>query len=164
MNVSFRRTSVKDLRRLNELVNDPDVCRFLNLVLPVSMKSTREFYEDGGEGGNMLYSIIVDGEVAGSVCLRPRKKDSKQAHVAEFGISIGKWYWGVGVGGRAIDYIVNEGRKRGIKRIEFEVVADNRRARRLYVKHGFREEGRKKNSFIIDGRFHDTIVMARLLA
>lgn len=161
MKLVFRRTRLGDLRRLNGIVNDPSVCRFLNLVLPVSMKSTREFYSQNCKRGGMLYSIVVDGKVAGSVCLSRRK--NKQAHVGDFGISMAREYWGVGVGGRAIEFIVSKGRKHGIRRIEFEVVAGNKRALGLYRKHGFRREGLKKRSFIINGRHHDTIAMARML-
>lgn len=42
-------------------------------------------------------------------------------------------------------------------------MADNRRARRLYEKKGFRKEGLKEKSFKIGRKYHDTIVMARLL-
>jgi RimJ/RimL family protein N-acetyltransferase len=160
MKLAFRKTRPGDLGRLNEIVNDPKVCRFLNLVPPVSMKSTRDFYGDSRKNGGMLYSIIVDGRVAGSVCLKPRK--NKQAHVADFGISLARECWSEGIGGRAIDFIAGVGRKRGVRRVELEAVAGNKRAIGLYRKHGFRQEGVKKRSFIIDGRYHDTVSMARL--
>lgn len=151
-----------DLRRLNEIVNDSEVCRFINLITPVSMKSTRDFYRQSRKAGGMLYSIVVDSRVAGSVCLTPRK--NKQAHVADFGISLAREHWGMGVGGRAIEFIVNKGREHGVRRIELEAVAGNRRALGLYRRYGFRREGVKKRSFRINGVYHDTIAMARLLA
>lgn len=163
MLVTFRKVSERDLKRLNEIVNDPEVSRFLNLIPPVSMKSTRRFFKQHKKNKSMLYCITADGVIAGSMCLSPREKNAKQAHVAEFGISIAREFWGKNIGGKAIDFIVKEGRKRNVKRIEFEVVADNLRARKLYKKHGFREEGVKKNSFKIGRRYHDTVVMARLL-
>ncbi|MDD5110960.1 MAG: GNAT family protein [Candidatus Altiarchaeota archaeon] len=161
--ITFRSVGSKDLTRLNEIVNHPQVARFLNLIPPVSMKSTVEFYEQCKKGNALLYAIIVNGILAGSVCLTPRKKDGKQAHVAEFGISIDRECWGMGAGAKAIDRIISEGRKRGIKRVEFEVVAGNTRALRLYRRKGFKEEGVKEKSFKINGRYHDTLVMAMLL-
>jgi len=163
MKATFRKASVRDLPRLNEIVNDRETARFLNLIPPVTMKSTREFFEHCRKTRSMLYCIIADGKIAGSACLTPRRMDCKQAHVAEFGISIAKEFWGRHIGGKAIDFIVRKGRERGIKRIEFEVVADNLRAMRLYEKKGFRKEGLKKNSLKINGRYHDTVVMARIL-
>lgn len=161
MKLAFRKTRLGDLGRLNEIVNDPAVCRFLNLVPPVSMKSTRELYNQSRKNGCMLYSIVVDGRVAGSVCLKPRR--NKQAHVADFGISLARECWGAGVGGRAVDFIAGVGRERGVRRVELEAVAGNKRAIGLYRKHGFFSEGVKKRSFIIDGRYHDTVSMARLI-
>jgi len=164
MKISFKTVSEKDLQRLNEIVNDLKVARFLNLIPPVSMKSTREFYSQCKKNGMRWYAIVIDGVIAGSTHFAPRSKHGKQAHVAEFGISIAREFWGRGVGGRAINFITTEAGKSGIKRIEFEVVADNQRARELYLQHGFRKEGLKKKSFLINGRYHDTVVMARLLS
>ena len=163
MRVGFRRVSARDLKRLNEIVNDPAVARFINLIPPVSMESTRDFFLECRRKKSLWYCVVVDGTIAGSVHLAPRTKNGKMAHVAEFGISLAKEYWGMGLGGRAIGFIVEEARKRRLKRIEFWGVADNMRARGLYKRKGFVEEGRNKKSFIIDGKYHDTIMMARLL-
>ena len=162
MKVTFRRVSAKDLRRLNSFVNDGETARFLNLIPPVPMKSTRALYGEARKRKLLWYCIVVDGVVAGSVTLKMGRKDSKQAHVAEFGICIAREFQGRGLGRRAIKFILREARRRGFSRVDFEVVADNVRARKLYEKCKFKVEGRKKNSFKINGRFHDTIVMARL--
>jgi RimJ/RimL family protein N-acetyltransferase len=163
MKVAFRRVSEKDLRRLNEIVNDPDVARYLALIPPVSMNSSRGMYERVRREKSHWYCIIVDGVVAGSVWIQGGRKDSKQAHVTEFGISIAREYWGMGVGDKAMKFMINKSRELGLKRIQMIVVEDNRRARRLYEKHGFRREGVQKKSFKIGRRYHNTIMMARLL-
>jgi len=163
MKVGFRKAGVKDLKRLNEIVNDCKTARYLNVILPVSLKSTQQFYDQHTNGKGLFYCILADKKIAGSFSIRFGRKDSKQAHLAEFGLCIAREYQGKGLGGKAIDFILKQARKRKIKRVDFEVVKDNKKAVKLYEKKGFKKEGVKKKSFKIGSRFHDTIVMARLL-
>ena len=50
----------------------------------------------------------------------------------------------------------------GLKRLELEVYADNDTAHRLYLRHGFEVEGRRVKAALTDGRYVDTVTMARL--
>lgn len=50
----------------------------------------------------------------------------------------------------------------GYLRIELGVFAGNARAAALYRKAGFIEEGIKRRAILINGVFHDEIIMARL--
>jgi RimJ/RimL family protein N-acetyltransferase len=163
MKVGFRKASPRDLKRLNEIVNDRETARYLNVVLPVSLKSTKQFFDQHKGGKGLFYCILADGNIAGSLSIRFGRRDSKQAHLAEFGLCIAREYQGLGLGGKAIDFIIKQARKNKIKRVDFEVVKDNKKAIRLYGKKGFKKEGVKKNSFKIGKKFHDTIVMARML-
>jgi diamine N-acetyltransferase len=55
-------------------------------------------------------------------------------------------------------------RSRGWHRIALRVVADNRRAIRLYEKMGFRKEGLGRDSYFgSDGKYHDEVEMGILL-
>ena len=159
MNVTFRKVTEKDLKRMREIVNDEDVSLFLGVIPPVSMKSTQGFYEDR----NQWNAVVVEGEICGSINILPKRRKSKQSHVASFGISLAKEYWGLGVGDKSMKYMLKKTGEMKSKRIELEVVAENKRARRLYTKHGFRNEGTKKKSFKIKGRYHDTVMMAKWL-
>ena len=47
---------------------------------------------------------------------------------------------GGGIGGRLIDHLVGDGRRRGLARIFLETETHNERARRLYARHGFVED------------------------
>jgi RimJ/RimL family protein N-acetyltransferase len=50
----------------------------------------------------------------------------------------------------------------GFGRVERSVRHDNARALALYRKVGFEIEGRKRNAVLIDGVFHDLIIMGLL--
>ncbi|MBD3389322.1 MAG: GNAT family N-acetyltransferase [Candidatus Altiarchaeales archaeon] len=163
MKVAFRRVREKDLKRLNDIVNDEETARFLHLIPPVSLKKTREAYEEFKRKRHHWYVVVVDGDIAGSFTLNPNPKNTKCAHVGRFGICIAREYWGLGVGDRIIRYALREARKLNLKRVELTVVKGHRRAIRLYRRHGFKKEGVKKDAFKIKGRYHDMMVMARWL-
>ncbi|MFH0862491.1 MAG: GNAT family protein [Candidatus Altiarchaeota archaeon] len=163
MKVSFRRVRRVDLEELNRIVNDPDVCRFMSGVPPITMNSTVKFYEQCGKSGWRWHCIFADGKVVGSALLQPVKKSSRSSHVAEFGVSIAREYWGRGIGSKAVRFILQDARSRGLKKVSLCVVEDNHRARRLYLRHGFREEGRLRKHTKVGGGYRDIILMARLL-
>ena len=154
---------MSDLARLNEIVNDEEVARYLCISPPVSMKSTRDVLARHKREGSLWYAITADGKVAGAFSLTPKCRYAKTAHVAVFGIDLGREYWGKGLGGKAIDYAVKKARRMRLKRIELEVAKENIRARRLFSKKGFRREGVKAGYMRIGRKYHDSIMMARLL-
>jgi RimJ/RimL family protein N-acetyltransferase len=163
MKVAFRPVRVRDLKRLNEIVNEPDVSPYLNGVLPISMKSTLRFFKHCKDSEVLWYCIVVDGVIVGSTSLHPERKDSKNAHVASFGIAISREYWGRGVGGRAVRFILRMAKELGLKKVILNVVTDNRRARALYERHGFVKEGLQRKQTKLKGRYHDNILMGRFL-
>lgn len=69
MNLKFVRAGEKHLKRLNEIVNDPRVSRFLTVSPPVSMKSTVKWFNRNKEMKNLWWAAIVDGEIVGSISL-----------------------------------------------------------------------------------------------
>lgn len=48
-----------------------------------------------------------------------------------------------------------------LRRVELTVIVDNERAKKLYEKHGFEVEGRRKWSIIAQGELKDEWLMAR---
>ena len=50
--------------------------------------------------------------------------------------------WGQGIGGRIVDVVLADARRRGYDRVQLWTHADNVRAQRLYERRGFRRTGR----------------------
>ena len=73
---------------------------------------------------------------------RPRTR-----HVGEFGISVLRAYWGLGLGGRMIGMLLAWAERGGIvRKVELRVHADNARGIALYERLGFtRAPGRDWN-------------------
>ena len=82
--------------------------------------------------------------LAGISCVRPREKTR---HRAEFGISIDKAYWRLGIGRALTEACIDCAKAAGYAQIELSVVADNTRAIALYESFGFREYGRNPLGF-----------------
>ena len=90
---------------------------------------------------------FVDGAIVGSVGVTCVGRKEKIRHRAEFGISVDKAYWGLGVG-RALTKACIECAKRAeYAQLELEVVAENRSAIALYESVGFVEYGRNPKGF-----------------
>ncbi|MBU0761907.1 MAG: GNAT family N-acetyltransferase [Candidatus Altiarchaeota archaeon] len=159
MSVTFRRVSEKDLKKLNEIVNDSEVCRYLSLIPPVSMSSTKKAFERFRKAGDLWYCIMVDGAVAGAVLLKTTPKGLKNSHVASVGIDIDKPYWGKGVGGQALEFIIKKAGEKGVKRLEIEYMEGNTRAEKLYTRIGFIHEGRRKKAIKAGSKYYDSITM-----
>ncbi len=71
----------------------------------------------------------------------------KVKHRANFGISVLKEYWGLGIGRALTESCIECAKNAGYTQLELSVVADNDRAVSLYKKTGFKEYGRNPKGF-----------------
>ena len=71
----------------------------------------------------------------------------KVRHRAEFGISILKEFWGLGIGKALTNACISCAKEAGYEQLELEVVAENTSAVALYKKAGFVEFGRNPKGF-----------------
>ena len=73
-----------------------------------------------------------------------------------------KSYWGQGIATvmmeEMLDWVAEYST---LSRVELEVVSVNNKARRLYEKFGFEEEGRLKNGVKIGDGYEDIVLMAK---
>jgi RimJ/RimL family protein N-acetyltransferase len=84
-------------------------------------------------------------------------------HHGYLGIAISRKHRDQGLGLEMMRILVKESRKAGLKTIELEVFANNPRAIHVYEKTGFKEAGRIPKKMLRNGKFLDSIVMAREL-
>jgi RimJ/RimL family protein N-acetyltransferase len=91
-------------------------------------------------------------------------KISQRHRIArEFGIVIDETCWGRGYGSDATRLLLTYGfQQLKLHRIELLVLDDNDRARRMYRNLGFVDEGIRREACLIDGEWHDVIMMGLL--
>lgn len=108
-------------------------------------------------------SIMIIGEIGDQIAsmlsmacgTRPRTR-----HVGEFGITVRKPFWGLGIGDAMLDYMIEWSRNTHIvRKINLRARVDNNKAIALYKKHGFMEEGVATRDLYINGSFIDSIIM-----
>ncbi len=89
----------------------------------------------------------VDGRVAATAGVDAIGRQEKLAHRAEFGVSVAREYWGLGIGRALTEACVQCAREAGYLQLELSVVAANERAIALYRNAGFVEYGRNPKGF-----------------
>ncbi|MFD2924921.1 GNAT family N-acetyltransferase [Halobacillus naozhouensis] len=85
------------------------------------------------------------------------------SHKVDFGVGVLKEYWGYGIGRNLLQESVCWADSNEIKKMALNVIEANDKAVELYKKFGFEVEGiLKKDKFLSDGNYYNTIVMGRL--
>lgn len=90
---------------------------------------------------------IVDGAVIGTAGIEAVGTKYKVRHRAEFGISVLKKFWGLGIGRALMVSCIECAKAAGYSQLELSVVAENVRAFSMYKKVGFIEYGRNPKGF-----------------
>ena len=104
----------------------------------------------------------LDGKVVGCAGINCVGRKEKIRHRAEFGISVDKAYWGLGIGRALTEACIECAKKAGYIQLELEVVAENRSAIGLYESAGFVEYGRNPKGFLSRFTGWQEVVLMRL--
>ena len=98
-----------------------------------------QFLKEKAESEREIELIaIVDGVITGTAGIEAIGTKYKVRHRAEFGISVAKKYWGLGIGKALLA---------SCSQLELNVVAENERAVSMYEQAGFVEFGRNPKGF-----------------
>lgn len=119
------------------------------------------FYRDILANDLCHYVAVQGGEVIGWCDVLPVHGESR-SHVGILGIGLVPSARHRGIGTALMQAALAKAWTKGLSRIELTVRTDNLNAKALYERMGFKIEGRKQRAFLIDGKFHDTYLMALL--
>lgn len=107
-----------------------------------------QFLEEKSKSLNEIEIIaVIDGKVAGTAGIEAVGTKDKVKHRAEFGISILREYWGLGLGKALTEACIQCARDAGYVQLELNVVSENKKAISLYHDLGFVEFGRNPKGF-----------------
>jgi len=85
---------------------------------------------------------------------------SRIEHTGEFGVTVKKDYWGLGIGRLIIESMIDWAKGTGIiRKINLRVRSDNERGIKLYASLGFKQEGLITRDMCVDGEFYDSVAM-----
>ncbi|WMJ24142.1 GNAT family protein [Paludicola sp. MB14-C6] len=113
---------------------------------------------NANENSIMLLGFVEDELVSISTLSTPC--NPRMAHNAELAISVKQAYWNAGVGSYVMQTLIQFATHNPtITCIHLGVYEQNKRAQALYEKFGFQQYGYYAHKFIVNGIYHDEILM-----
>jgi len=129
----------------------------------VDIDGQRAFLHRAREDQNPLILVAEqNGAVVGFCGLR-RETLRKNRQCASLVVGLLAAHRGQGLGEALVRQNLDRARAAGVTRVELTVVEENFPARALYRKLHFEEEGLRRRSLLIDGRYHAEVWMGLLL-
>jgi RimJ/RimL family protein N-acetyltransferase len=130
----------------------------------VTPDEEREMLKSVAASDNSVFIVAEDaGRIVGVANVtggRPRAA----RHSGGIGITLHPDYREMGLGTRMMQWLIDWAKGTGVlTRLWLEVFAHNARAIHVYEKVGFVKEGARRNAFIKEGRYVDSVMMALLL-
>lgn len=165
--VRLRAVEPEDLPRFVEWFNDPEVRRYLEMMLPMSMADEEDWYQEIRKQPPPERPFSIDIQVGdgwkhiGSCGFLHIDNVSRNA---EFGISIGaREHWGKGYGTETVRLLLDLAfNTLNLHRVYLRVYAENSRGIRAYEKAGFKLEGRLREACFLEGSYQDVLFMGIL--
>ena len=122
--------------------------------------SSEPFFDDGTCLDDVLVAE-VDGAVLGYVRLDQTGPLPSHAHVLTInGLAVSPEHQRQGIGLALVQAALEEARRRGARKVSLRVLAPNARARRLYERCGFVQEGVLRREFLLNDELVDDLLLA----
>ncbi len=113
-----------------------------------TLEQERAFLKAREESPREIFLLAeIDGKAVGTAGIDSLGTKEKVRHRAEFGISVLRDYWGLGIGRALMRACIQCARNAGCLQLELDVVTENERAVALYKSEGFVEYGRNPRGF-----------------
>jgi RimJ/RimL family protein N-acetyltransferase len=147
---------------LYELVSDPEVGRLTGSHGEIDPEATRQWYATRGDQADRLdLAIMAEGDYVGEVVLNELDRHNLSCNLRI--ALIGDRVFGKGYGTEAIELVLDHAfATTPLHRISLAVFAFNERARHVYKKVGFVEEGVLRDALLWEGEWHDSVTMSVL--
>lgn len=160
--LSPKTSSEEEIQIHTEWMNDFEVTDYtLRSGLLFSPAMEREWLENTDKDKTSMVFNIVDLETDKLIGTTGLHSINRTNRTAELGIFIGdKDYRNNGYGTEVVNLLTEFGFKYvNLHSIYLYVLANNERAHKCYLKCGFKEVGRTRESAFINGKYYDTIYM-----
>lgn len=150
------------LEYVNRICGETDYLTFGPGEFSLTLEEEVAYLETCRRSEQCLFLLaLVEDRVVGVLTFQAGAR-SRVRHAGEFGVSVLRDYWSIGVGSALLDSLVEWAMDDGaIKKINLRVRADNERAIGLYERKGFMVEGRLSRAILLDGVYYDHLCMGR---
>jgi len=122
----------------------------------------RAFIRECAASDTHLFIVgLIDDTLVSLLSFTPGARP-RHRHAGEFGLSVRRPYWGMGIGSFMLDALLTWAqRDEMITKINLRVRSDNARAIALYERKGFVVEGTLTRAVRIDGQYYDDLLMGK---
>jgi RimJ/RimL family protein N-acetyltransferase len=154
----------KFLAFLPQTHRETDLINYFPGEFKMTLDEEKQFIRDhtGTHGAIALAAIVEERIIACGGASPARWK--RFEHQTEIGLVVLEAFWGLGIGRKIMECLIDWGRKEGLRKLCLRTFAENARAIPLYESLGFVQEGRLKGDRLrADGSYGDTIIMAKFL-
>ena len=162
----IRKANVEDAEKYLQMLKQLDNETKNMLLEPGERKTTIEQMIDritSMSGSNGTIFLIEDENKIGGFLAAQRGGTNRIRHSAYIVIGMLKEYRGKKLGTKLFEELQKWVAENNITRLELTVVKNNEAAIKLYEKAGFKIEGIKEKSMIIDGNYVDEYYMGKIL-
>lgn len=166
--ITYCRPTVVDAENIvafyNAVGGETSYLSFEKDEYPMSVKEQEDDIK-GLEGNkNNVMILALDGKKLIGIATIHSSSKIKSRHDGELGIVVAKAYQGKGIGSELIRQLIDWAKQNGVtKRISLDTRADNIKAVELYMKFGFKIEGMRPNSTLLNGTYYDLYIMGMML-
>ena len=162
----IRRIEFKEAEALADLKialsKETDFIPFLDLERATLISHTRDELRQLSNNNRAIWIIEDNKNLVGYLDIY-RYLMPKVSHAAFLEIGIKESHQGLGLGTRLIRESELWAKSVGIKRIWFYVVADNLGAINLYLRLGYRFEGLRRDSYLLNDKYTDEYIVGKIL-
>jgi RimJ/RimL family protein N-acetyltransferase len=160
--VTLRPVGPEHADGLHELVTDPEVRRLTGSHGEIAAEAGRRWYATRGEQDDRLdLAIMVADDYVGEVVLNELDTANLSCNLRI--ALIGSRVFGRGYGSEALSLVLDHAfGTTPLHRISLDVFSFNDRAKHVYKKAGFVEEGVLRDALRWDGEWYDSVIMSML--
>lgn len=160
--VVLRPSMRKDIKKILVWMNDPEVLQYIRHNFPLYEKEEEEWFEKLGKQKQNDVVLAIETKKGVHIGNTGIHRISWADRIGNIGIFVGdKKYWGKKYGYEAmmllLEYAFNT---LNLRKMCLSVFNFNERAYKCYCRCGFKVEGRKREQYYANGKYHDEIVMA----
>jgi RimJ/RimL family protein N-acetyltransferase len=143
---------------LNRIAAETNYLTFEDFTIRV--EEEEKMIEKMSKSDNELFLVAeLAGKIVGSLVFHGGERP-RTSHVGEFGVTVLKEYWHLGIGKGLILFLLKWAKEsKVIRKINLIVRADNIIAIKLYRELGFKKEGITTRYFCINNKFYDGFYM-----
>jgi len=137
--------------------------RTFAVVEAQSAEDMERFYRESIVEMRKPFFVACEGERVIGYCEIDPSQEPAHRHVGWLDVAILPEYRGRGIGRQLVSAGIVGARDFGLELLSLATFSDNIRAIRLYESLGFRRDGLRRNTWKLDGRYQDTVLMTRVL-